>query len=174
MSNVSYSQNPLRFHPHDGNRVACANGTQLFVVDIASAKPSASGASEGIKSIHTKDSKNISSMDWSQDGNYLVTSSDELIALYDTIHWKMISGQTIQAKVNSCAFTRGDTGKLRVVYGDYEAIFIWECSISGSQPKRAASQSGTIQGIACAVVDNTQVVASASSHHKDNLMLWTL
>ena len=174
MSNVSYSQNPLRYHPHDGNRLACDNGTQLFVVDVAAAKVNASGASEGIKSIHTKDSKNISSMDWSQDGNYLVTSSDELIALYDTIHWKMVSGQTIQAKVNSCAFTRGDTGKLRVVYGDYEAIFIWECSISGSQPKRAASQSGTIQGIACAVVDNTQVVASASSHHKDNLMLWTL
>lgn len=179
------SSNQLRFHPRDGNMVACAVGNQLYVIDIHRLKGDNNNNNmDGIKTIQTSDSKNITSLDWSSDGNFLVTCSEGLIAVYDTVHWKMVNSHSLQGKTASCAFvnheSNGSTDKLQVIFGEYEAIYIWQCSVPGAQPKRTGSQPGLVAALACSTtstfpMDGTTMVASASHNTKDkNLMLWSI
>lgn len=175
------SSNQLQFHPRDGNMVACAVGNQLYVIDIHRLKGDNNNM-DGIKTIQTNDSKNITSLDWSSDGNFLVTCSEGLIAVYDTVHWKMVNSHSLQDKTASCAFVNHEssTDKLQVIFGEYEAIYIWQCSVPGAQPKRTGSQPGLVAALACStntftMDGTTTMIASASHNSKDkNLMLWSI
>ena len=173
------SSNHSRFHPRDGNMVACAVGNQLYVIDINQCK--GDNSMDGIKTIQTSDSKNITSLDWSPDGNFLVTCSEGLIAVYDTVHWKMINSHSVQGKTSNCAFVNHEsncsTDKLQVIFGEYQAIYIWQCSVPGAHPKQTGSQPGLVAALACSAftMDGTTMIASASHDTKDkNLMLWSL
>jgi WD40 repeat protein len=96
------------------------------VIDIDIAKNNASSAdSSAIRTINAEHSKNICSLDWSSNGNYLVASSENAVIVYETGQWKRINMQTATNKISACAFatSTGDSGpaaatKLRVVYGD--------------------------------------------------------
>lgn len=133
------------------------------------------------------------------DGNYLVTSSENEVMVYETGHWKLINKHTVSDKISACAFMTptaptptatpttansdngvettqgGATGarKLYVVYGGYESIYVWQCNVIGSQPQRMGRQSGIVAGLACAFMNGKSIVASASHHKEKNLMLWT-
>ncbi|KAL0095992.1 hypothetical protein J3Q64DRAFT_1705674 [Phycomyces blakesleeanus] len=173
----------MRFHPRSRNCLACAVGTQLLVVDIITAKTNASNTytdSSAIRTISSDHTKNISCLDWSDDGAFLVTSSDTLICVYETAHWKPIAMHTPHSKIWSCAFvtsagagTNNSGDKLRIMFGEYEAIYVWQ-GIQNSQPKKAGAPPGTIMGIACSRSGGQTVVATASSQREKNLMLWTI
>lgn len=114
--------------------------------------------------------------------------------VYETGQWKLVNRHTATDKISACAFVMPTSGnnsnsnggvdssaagvtgaeKLRVVYGSYEAIYVWQCSVPGSQPKRAGAQSGMVTGLACINTNGQTIVASASHNKEKNLMLWTL
>lgn len=166
----------MRFHPRTASILACAVGNQIYIIDITSAKNSTNIGNDniGIRTINTDHGKNICSFDWSSDGSFLVASSEDKICVYETSHWKCVTSQMSQ-KISSCAFIHGSTDKLQLLYGGYQDIFLWQCSIPGAQPKKVGAQSGTVVSIACCPVAGQTVVASASHHPKEkNLMLWTI
>lgn len=182
----------MRFHPRTASILACAVGNQIYIIDITSAKnnnPNSGNTSNnsnshsnsdniGIRTITTDHGKNICSFDWSTDGNFLVASSEDKICVYDTSHWKCVMNHIPQSKISGCAFVKnGGNEKLRLLYGGYQDIFLWQCGIPGAQPKRAGTQQGMVVSIACCSVAAGQqtLVASASTHQKErNLMLWTI
>ncbi|OBZ81468.1 Transcriptional corepressor LEUNIG [Choanephora cucurbitarum] len=175
-SKSGFSPNPMRFHPRTASILACAVGNQIYIIDITSAKNSTNAGNDtiGIRTINTDHGKNICSFDWSSDGGFLVASSEDKICVYETSHWKCVTSQMSQ-KISSCAFIHGSTDKLQLLYGGYQDIFLWQCSIPGAQPKKVGTQSGTVVSIACCPVAGQTVVASASHHPKEkNLMLWTI
>ncbi|KAI8336353.1 WD40-repeat-containing domain protein [Chlamydoabsidia padenii] len=194
-----FAANPLRFHPRLGKILACAAGNQLFVIDIDVVKNNTSSAdTAAVRTINADHSKNICSLDWSTDGSYLVASSENAVMVYETGQWKLINRHTATDKISACAFVMpttnsnnngassggsnagtaagGVTGaeKLRVVYGTYEAIYVWQCSVPGVQPKQAGKQSGMVTGLACINTNGQTIMASASHYKEKNLMLWTL
>ncbi|KAI8332691.1 hypothetical protein BC941DRAFT_436347 [Chlamydoabsidia padenii] len=188
-----FAANPLRFHPRLGKILACAAGNQIFIINIDAAKNNTStGDSSAVRTINVEHSKNICSLDWSMDGSYLVTSSENEVMVYETGHWKLINKHTATDKISACAFmpsttidnsgeaTQGQGGgatgarKLCVVYGCYQFIYVWQCNVPGSQPQRMGKQYGMVAGLTCAHTNGQYIVASASHHKEDNLMLWTL
>ncbi|KAI9253206.1 WD40-repeat-containing domain protein [Sporodiniella umbellata] len=168
VSKSSYSQNPMRFHPRTASVLACGVGAQIYIVDITK------GGENASRTIHTDHTKNIGAFDWSADGSFLVATSDDRVCVYDTTHWKCVMSQTHPLKVSGCAFVKGGNEKLRIIYGSYEATYIWNCSTPGSQPKKIGSQQGTVANVACCSIAGQTLVASASQHPKDHLMLWSI
>jgi WD40 repeat protein len=177
----------MRFHPRRVSILACAVGNQINIIDITSARNNSSNSGNasnssntnnmGIRTIATDHGKNICSFDWSTDGNFLAASSEDKICVYDTSQWKCVWNYTSESKISSCAFVKsGGNEKLRLLYGGYENIFLWQCGTPGEQPKKVGSQSGTVMSIACCSVAAGQqtFVASASHHQEKNLMLWTI
>lgn len=179
----------MRFHPRTASVLACAVGNQINIIDITSSGKNNSGNSNnnnsnniinadnmGVRTIPTDHGKNICSFDWSSDGNFLVASSEDKICVYETSHWKCVMNHIPQSKISGCAFVNGGNEKLRLLYGGYQDIFLWQCGIPGAQPKKVGSQSGMVVSIACCSVASCQtLVASASHHQKEkNLMLWTI
>jgi WD40 repeat protein len=165
----------MRFHPRTASILACAVGNQIYIIDITSAVSSKSDNNNmGMRTIVTDHGKNIYSFDWSADGNFLVAASEDKICVYDTTHWKCVMNNTPQSKISGCAFVNGGE-KLRILYGGYQDIFLWQCGLPGAQPKKAGSQSGNVVSIACHSVNGQTIVATASHHQKEkNLMLWSI
>lgn len=164
----------MRFHPRTASILACAVGNQIYIIDITSAKANSGNDNMGMRTITTDHGKNICSFDWSADGNFLVASSEDKICVYETSHWKCVMNHIPQSKISGCAFVNGGE-KLRLLYGGYQDIFLWQCGIPGTQPKKAGSQSGMVVSIACHSVSGQTIVATASHHQKEkNLMLWSI
>jgi WD40 repeat protein len=170
-SKSGFSPNPMRFHPRTVTVLACAVGNQIYIIDITKNN----SGDNAIRTITTDHGKNICSFDWSADGNFLVASSEDKICVYDTSHWKCVMSHIPQSKISGCAFINGINEKLRILYGGYQDIFIWQCGVPGSQPKKAGTQSGMVVSIACCSIGGQTVVASASHEPKEkNLMLWSI
>lgn len=169
--------NPMRFHPHDGNVVACSVGTQIHMINITAAKNNTTGTPNddvAVKLMPTEHTKKVSCIDWSPDGSFMVISSEDFICVYDVTHWRAVATQATQTKISSCAFVvasgqASSNNKLRVAYGVYEYIYVWTFGDPSSQPQRTGGQGGHVAAIA----STTELVASASHLKEQNLMLWT-
>jgi WD40 repeat protein len=161
--------------------LAAAVSNTLHILDINACKNNSSSSDNiSTRTINTTHKRNISSIDWSPDGAYLVASSEELVSVYETQHWKQIAIHATQTKISGCAFvlTRdksNNTGRLAVAYGEYETICLWQFTSPSSSPKAVRSaQSGTVAGIASICrPDGQTLVASASRSKAKNLMIWT-
>lgn len=147
-----YSANPLRFHPHSSSMVAVGLGTTLVLLDIeACANNTTTSDSSSTQSRTTPHTKNISSLDWSADGSYLVTGSDDVVCVWDALTLKALHTTPTQGnKISCCAFLShcdgdGATGlgaqraatdkimnRLKVVFGEYENLYVWNFSGAGS------------------------------------------
>ncbi|KAF9402120.1 hypothetical protein BGZ94_005006 [Podila epigama] len=199
-----FTPNPVRYHPQNPYIVAVAMGGTLYVVQIndqaASPRP-----------INTTHSKYISTLDWSSQGNFLVTASDDQVCVWDTTQgsncsqWRVAASQQSQ-KISSCAFLKsiqangsssadgtinnnsnrngssdGRTTTTRLVYGDYEKIWVWTFNAGGyassvpiADPQ--AHPGAAVTALACSVTsvdsENALVLASASAGKDGNLKLW--
>jgi WD40 repeat protein len=172
----------MRFHPRGNNYLVAAVSTTLYILDINACKNNSSSSDNiSTRTINTTHSRNISSIDWSPDGAFLVASSDDMVTVYETQHWKKIASQSAQTKISGCAFVQtrdksgGNNGQLNVAYGEYETICLWQFHPSGNSPKHVQSaQSGMVVGIASVLRPDGQTLMASASHSKNkNLMIWT-
>lgn len=170
----------MRFHPRGNNYLAAAVSNTLYILDISACKNNSSSSDNiSTRTINTTHSRNISSIDWSPDGAFLVASSDDMVTVYETQHWKKISSQAAQTKISGCSFVqtrdKAGSGQLLVAYGEYEAFCLWQFNPSGNPPKHVQSaQSGTVVGIASVLQPDGQTLMASASHSKTkNLMIWT-
>ncbi|KAL1923732.1 uncharacterized protein VTP21DRAFT_8712 [Calcarisporiella thermophila] len=142
-----FPANPLRFRPLSSTVVAAAFATTLSIVDINTCKDESIAAENTTtRIISAPHLKNITSIDWSADGTYLVTSSDDIICVWETTHYKIVNQYQPQTgKISSCAFLGGGaSGSPRVAFGDYEVIYVWNFEGAGQTGgKMAGSQEGT-------------------------------
>lgn len=163
----------MRFHPRTTSILACAVANQIYIIDITAIK--GNDNSIGVRTIASDHNKNIGSFDWSADGSFLVASSEDKISVYETSHWKCVMNHLPQSKVSGCAFIHGGNEKLRLLYGGYQEIYLWQCTISGSQPRKVGTQLGTVVSIANHTMSNGQTLIATASHSKEkNLVLWTI
>jgi WD40 repeat protein len=161
--------------------LAAAVSTTLHILDISTCKNNSSVTDNiSTRTINTTHKRNISSIDWSPDGAYLVASSEEMVSVYETQHWKQVAIHPTQTKISGCAFilTRdknANTAGLAVAYGEYEAICLWQFTSRSNSPKAIRSaQSGTVAGIASICRPDGQTLIASASHSKaKNLMIWT-
>ncbi|RUP43969.1 hypothetical protein BC936DRAFT_150129 [Jimgerdemannia flammicorona] len=171
--------NPLRFHPHQPNLVAAGFSTTLSIIDISSYKnDSNSSLSSSTKTLTTN--RDISSIDWSGDGLYLVAASEDTICVWETSHWKMITQHNTQNKLTSCVFLSSATApsgssdkSMRIAFGEYEAISVWQ--FLGGNPTRVSAPMGTVTALACGTRSDGSgklFLASTSSSKDNNLKIW--
>lgn len=160
--------------------VAAVSNT-LHILDINACKNNSSSADNiSTRTIPTSHSRNIYSIDWSPDGSFLVASSEDMVSVYETQHWKQIAGQAAQTKISGCSFVQtrdkaAPNGRLMVAYGEYETICLWQFTGPASSPKHVTSaQSGMVVGIASVLRPDGQTLIASASHSKTkNLMIWT-
>ncbi|KAF9973085.1 hypothetical protein BGZ73_003704 [Actinomortierella ambigua] len=180
-----FSANPVRYHPQNPNIVAAAMGSTLYTIAIkdpaAQARP-----------ITTTHSKNISTLDWSSQGNFLVTASVDQVCVWDTTHWKVVASQTCQ-KTTSCAFLKSISSSPssagagsqayphhhphgprngRLIYGDYETIWIWNFLAAGYPDNAPVAvprvhPGAAVTSLACALTDFGSGSGGASGGSND-------
>ncbi|KXS11331.1 hypothetical protein M427DRAFT_147845 [Gonapodya prolifera JEL478] len=104
----------------------------------------------------TPHAKNIMSLDWSSDGQWLTTASDDILCLWEVGQsvidgCKLVAQQPISnGKVSSCAFLQEQAPLLpgssdassppRIVFGEFEKLYVWDPSTG------MASSSGSPYG----------------------------
>ncbi|KAF8956916.1 hypothetical protein BGZ46_002287 [Entomortierella lignicola] len=184
-----FSSSSVRYHPLNPSVIAVAMGGLFFMVQ-ADSQPEAIS-----RAIGTKHNKQITTLDWTSQGDYIVTASDELICVWDTTNttqWRLVRYHASQ-KISSCAFlkTRSTTinvesmSTTQLVYGDYENIWIWTFNpgkdkqngfVANPQVYAKAHPGATVTALACATMsleeETAIVLASASSSKDGNLKLW--
>ncbi|KAF9099663.1 hypothetical protein BGX27_000544, partial [Mortierella sp. AM989] len=169
-----FSSSTVRCHPLNPSIIAVAMGRMLFMIQIEN-QP------ETIIPIETNHNKQITTLDWASQGDYLVTASDELVCIWETAQatqwcvYKRYKRHT-PPKISSCAFLKprpksstGSTTELttptattQLVYGDYENIWIW--TFNAGKDKRntfkgepqlhqKAHPSATVTALACTATD---------------------
>lgn len=161
--------------------MAAAVSNTLHILDINACKNNSSSSDNiSTRTINTTHNRNITSIDWSPDGTFLVASSDDMVSVYETQHWKQIAFQAAQNKIYGCTFVqtrdKASNGRLSVAYGEYETICLWQFTASGSSPKHVSSaQSGMVVGFASVLRPDGQTLVASASHSKTkNLMIWTI
>ena len=115
---------------------------------------------EKVKSVNTPHNKNISNLNWSKDGRWLITSSEDMVAVWDASActsqfssstsssstrdpFKLVSQIPSQnGKISSCAFLESGSENIalsaatseppHIIFGEYQAMHIWRISISSS------------------------------------------
>jgi len=254
---AGYSSNPLRFKPLLGwlfgpVTVATAFASTLHLIDISLPGEGSTFLGEDDIKIHvisTPHSKNISCIDWSEDGRWLISSSDDLICLWDigvgTASMTMggsIKGPVAQlpaqtAKISSCSFlptssslsssstsssipnlssqssssptpgsitaaTNESSKLLRIIFGEYECMYVWELiagsttnytSLSNVMTNRimpyTSCQSGVVSGLGWSKMKGnmdmdggngsgngglSSILVSASGAKDNNLKVWRI
>ncbi|KAF9948525.1 hypothetical protein BGZ65_008008 [Modicella reniformis] len=176
-----FTTNPVRYHPQNPNIVAVGMGNSLYMVHINDPHQQPRPSS-------TTHSKIISTLDWSSQGNLLATASDDQVCVWDTTQsnqWRPLTTQQ-SPKIGGCAFLKstvtGASGvTTRLVYGDYEKIWIWtfsggNCMESAPVSNPQAHPGAVVTALACSITnvdgDNVVVLASASAGKDGNLKLW--
>ncbi|KAI9595689.1 hypothetical protein BDF19DRAFT_61857 [Syncephalis fuscata] len=106
--------------------------------------------------------KNIGQLDWSPDGIYLVTASEDAVCVWDAATLKPLHTQPAQTgKIASCCFVsdpimnnnnnRSSNGPVpipstsRIAFGEYESIYLWrfrDTLTSSAQHSSTASTNG--------------------------------
>ncbi|OZJ03101.1 hypothetical protein BZG36_03367 [Bifiguratus adelaidae] len=175
----SFTPNPLRFHPRSKTLVACALSSTLTIFDINACKHNGLVSEiPSTKTLPTSHNKYISSIDWSLDGSYLVTQSEDLICVWETTHWRLIATQSSSSKIASCSFIAGSVP--RIAYGEYQNINVWQFgSMGGAAPPKQALDAQNAMVIALATHTKSDgsgqiILASGSSNKDSNVKLWSV
>lgn len=171
----SFSHNPLRFHPKSPSLVAAAFASTVWLIDIEACPEGAiQGEHVSVRTLETPHSKQIGHLDWSSDGNLLLTCSEDTICVWDMPNGSLLNSQGSQTgRIASCCFVPNNLGV--VMFGEYESIFLWNFAASSSKPVvavTAAASNGMITALCCVAPQGEVVVCSGSSAKDDNLKLW--
>lgn len=190
-----YLSHPVRYHPLNPNIIAVAVGISLYAVQL-------NDPSSPPRAMSTTHNTRINTLDWSDNGNFLVTASEDQICVWDSNNasrWHVLKAQQTQ-KVNSCAFIKAsptsssstamttsssktNATTTRLVYGEYEKIWIWTFNgggYIGSTPvaDSRAHPGAAVSALASSLVQlgetPTVMLASASAGRDGNLKLWKL
>jgi hypothetical protein len=190
-----FSANPLRARPNSQSTVAVALDNTLVLLDVDACPDQAvSSETSSMRTVPTKHEKRIIQIDWSPDGAYLATASEDMVCVWDAATLKILQTQSLQTdKIASCCFipdpTSATPSSSHIVFGAYESVYIrrfrnstTHVSSSNVQERPiavASIQNGTICALAATLAsadDNTsrQVIrlASGSSHKDANLNIW--
>ncbi|RKP25556.1 WD40-repeat-containing domain protein [Syncephalis pseudoplumigaleata] len=131
---AAYSSNPLRSRPGSGSVVAVAQATMLMIIDVGACPDGVAliTSSTGARVLSTPHQKHIGQLDWSPDGIYLVTASEDAVCVWDAVTFKPLHVQPAQTgKIASCCFVAepivdgGGTITSRIAFGEYESIYLW-------------------------------------------------
>lgn len=135
--------------------IAAAFGKSVYYISVNVIMESEIELQESIIPISTPHVKNITNLDWSKDGRWLVTSSEDMAVVWDA-HTMSISGSGREGapsffevckiplhscKISYCTFLEPQTplssedkpsqnGPPLVIFGEYQALHIWKISKS--------------------------------------------
>ncbi|KAK9727775.1 hypothetical protein K7432_001594 [Basidiobolus ranarum] len=187
-----YSSNPVRYNPKIGSKAATAISNTLIYIDVFACEDNSSAADHpSTRTFSTQHNKNIFIVDWSPNGSFLLTASEDLICIWDTVTFKVIYTQQPQTgKISSCCFLANDTPNsdsktMRVAIGEYEIIYIWAFAGGDGEAKLKAipgAQNGVVSCLASGCTndvptnDNSSrtLLASASGSKDGNLKTWNV
>ncbi|KAK9762294.1 hypothetical protein K7432_012117 [Basidiobolus ranarum] len=185
-----YSSNPVRYNPQAGSKVATAISNTLIYIDVFACEDNSSASDHlSTRTFATQHSKNIFTVDWSLDGSFLLTASEDLICVWDATTFKVIYTQQPQTgKISSCCFLANNnptsnSKTLRVAIGEYEVIYIWAFAGGDGEAKLKAmpgAQNGVVSCLASGYISDTStnnkspilLLTSASGSKDENLKTW--
>lgn len=140
----TFCNNPIRSHPSQPCTVAAAVGSDLYILSVSLS------SLELLRELPTSHSKIIHTIEWSPDGAYLLTASEDSISVWDTLNFKVMYHQAhTTGKISSCTFLPPSSASSHslisptsplsaasdknaanattmLVYGDYENMFVWQ------------------------------------------------
>lgn len=162
--------------------MAVAFSTNLVIVDIHSYKDNPTSQNNtSIKTFNnTSHTKSIFAIDWSSDGVYLVSVSEDSFCLWETAHWRPLHSVPAQSKLTSCAILGSPVGSsdknLRIALGEYEVINVWQYGTGavGNFITVKAHDKAVTTALACGVRNDGlgPFLASGSGSKDNNLKIW--
>lgn len=170
---TAFSSNPLRVF---GNHISIALGCELYIIDAPNGIPSP----DAIRSFPTLHKRHIHTIDWSLDGKFLLTASEDCVVVWDSCNFVQFRSLPNQSgKITSATFvSKQNSSPEFVVFGQYESLFVWNFSCSKTPIKPLvvpqAHLGGNISCLASGTDPDGKVLLSSGCACKEqNLKLWT-